>query len=224
MVAAGHPTTLRQRRPAAGAPWPAGASPQRDGADGPDPGSLRDVALALRPLARADLALLVAWLAEPHVAAWWRDPADPDAVAAHYGPAIDGDDPTQLRIAELDGTPVGFGQHYRIADNPDWLASLAPAGDFARAAGIDYLIGEAAFTGRGLGTALVGLLVAECATAYPDTHSVVVAVEDDNTRSWRALQRCGFALVWAGLLASEDPSGELVRPQRVYVRERADGA
>jgi hypothetical protein len=38
--------------------------------------------VTVRPLARADLARLSGWLAEPHVARWWRDPNDLAAVTA----------------------------------------------------------------------------------------------------------------------------------------------
>ena len=33
-------------------------------------------ALTVRPLTRADLSRVSRWLAEPHVAEWWRDPSD----------------------------------------------------------------------------------------------------------------------------------------------------
>lgn len=37
--------------------------------------------LTLRPLTEADLGQLSRWLAEPHVAQWWRDPADLESIA-----------------------------------------------------------------------------------------------------------------------------------------------
>ena len=56
--------------------------------------------VTVRPLARADLARLSGWLAEPHVARWWRDPNDLAAVTATYQPCIDGTDPTEVFVIE----------------------------------------------------------------------------------------------------------------------------
>ena len=50
-------------------------------------------------------------------------------------------------VAEVNGRSVGFLQDYRIGDYPDY-AVLAPDPD---AIGVDYAIGEPAWSGRGLG-------------------------------------------------------------------------
>lgn len=62
--------------------------------------------VTVRPLARADLARLSGWLAEPHVARWWRDPSDLAAVQAAYLPCIDGTDPTEVFVIEAEGHPA----------------------------------------------------------------------------------------------------------------------
>ena len=54
--------------------------------------------------------------------------ADASSVQAAYGPAIDGDDPTEVLIAELDGRAIGMLQRYLLSDNPDYAQALAPAG------------------------------------------------------------------------------------------------
>ena len=171
-----------------------------------------------RPLTRADLPLVGSWLAAPHVARWWRERADPGAVEARYGPAIDGSDPTDVLVAMLGGTPVGLVQRYRMADEPDWAAALAPAGAPSDTFGIDYLIGNPAHCGRGLGTTMVDLLVAGSWDRYPTSTGCVVAVHADNRRSWRALERTGFRLLWEGELATDDPAD--AGAQRVYLRPR----
>ena len=61
--------------------------------------------VTVRPLARADLARLSGWLAEPHVARWWRDPNDLAAVTATYQPCIDGTDPTEVFVIEAGAGP-----------------------------------------------------------------------------------------------------------------------
>ena len=178
-------------------------------------------AVTFRPLRHDDFALLGRWLAAPHVQRFWREPADAAAVEARYGPSVDGSDPTECFIV-LDGgdAAVGFAQRYLMADEPAWCECLAVAGSFADAAGIDYLIGPAALTGRGLGPAMIRRLVDDTWMAHRQVTAVVVGVAVDNRRSWRALEKAGFARVWTGSLASDDRSD--AGRQHVYVLGRED--
>ena len=81
---------------------------------------------------------------------WWREPGDADAVEPAYGPAIDGADPAELLIAELDGQPIGMLQRYLLADNPT-TRGPSTAGAPRPAAGLDYLISGPDLTGRRFG-------------------------------------------------------------------------
>lgn len=173
--------------------------------------------LSFRPLRREDFPLLSQWLSRPHVERWWREAYDIEAIERNYGPAVDGTDPTHMLIVDQDGEPVGFAQLYRMDDNPDdWVMALAPAGAFNGAAGIDYLIGEEAAVGHGLGPRIIDCLVDRARQCYPDVARVVVSVAQDNRRSWRALEKAGFERVWAGDVVSDDPSDS--GPSYVYVR------
>jgi aminoglycoside 6'-N-acetyltransferase len=176
------------------------------------------VKLTLRQLGRADLPQLSRWLEAPHVKMWWRETGDADSVAAEYGPAIDGTDPTELLIAELDGRPIGMLQRYRLADNPDYERALEPAGAPRPAAGIDYLIGESHLTGRGLGPLMIAQASTAAWTVYPDIVAIVVTVQIDNRRSWRALEKAGYRRTWSGFIDSGDPSDD--GPGYVYVLNR----
>jgi aminoglycoside 6'-N-acetyltransferase len=137
-----------------------------------------------------------------------------EAVEAAYGPVVDGEDPTEAFIAELDGRPFGYVQRYLLADYPAWGAAV----DVERAAGIDYMIGEVDLTGIGLGTRLVDSFTTLTLERYPDTDCVTVAVQQANRRSWRALERAGYHRVYAGSIASDDPSDD--GPSYTYVRPR----
>lgn len=93
--------------------------------------------------------------------------------------------------------PVGFGAIY------EWRPALARAE-------ISFMIGEAAFRGRGLGKEVVGAL---CEFAFVQMHalSLVSSVVLENVPSKRAMEHCGFATIgvrhrahnWAGLLHDE---------------------
>jgi aminoglycoside 6'-N-acetyltransferase len=175
--------------------------------------------LRFRPLARTDFPTLSTWLDRPHVAVWWREPSDPHALEARYGPCVDGRDPTQVFIAERAGAPFGLMQRYRMADEPDWQQAHARADLPAAAVGIDYQIGSARDTGHGLGPAMIAAFVAETFGTIGDIAAVVAAVQQDNVRSWRALEKAGFTRTWAGQIASADPSDR--GPGFVYVRARS---
>ena len=59
--------------------------------------------VALRPLAESDLIQVSRWLAQPHVARWWQDPADLESVRAQYRPCLSGADPTEAAGHAADG-------------------------------------------------------------------------------------------------------------------------
>lgn len=165
--------------------------------------------LSFVPLAREHLALLAEWLRTPHVAEWWPDLNDLASVEAKYSPMVEGSDTTEgFLIVVGDLGPKGFIQRYRIADEPSWAAALERAIGERQGAGIDYFIGDAAMVGLGLGSEAIRRFVELLWTSYPEVNSVVVAVQQRNVASWRALERAGFERVWSGLLDTDDPSDQ----------------
>lgn len=180
---------------------------------------VRTPALSFRPLARPDLVTLSQWLTEPHVARWWRDPSDTASIEAAYVPCIDGEDPTEMFILEADGRDAGLFQRYLIADEPDWAAALRASRSVAAdAAGIDYLIGDPAMTGRGLGAAAIRQFTALTFDRYQGATEAAAAPQQANVPSWRALERAGYSRAWAGQLATDDPSD--AGPAYVYISRR----
>lgn len=180
-------------------------------------------AIGWRPLQRADYGLLGAWLDDPGVARWWPDPHTPADLERQYGPSIDRNDSTEVFVVELDGVPSGLIQRYRLADEPEWQTILgddlpATGIDLSTAAGIDYLLGRPDARGRGIGTRLIGAFTAAVWTELDGIDTVVVAVQQANRPSWRALERAGYIRVWSGRLHSDDPSD--AGPSVVLVRRR----
>jgi aminoglycoside 6'-N-acetyltransferase len=180
------------------------------------------VALSFRQLQRDDFALLSLWLSRPHVEPWWQEEHDLGSIEHRYGPVVDGKGPTELFIVEQDGKPVAFVQLYLLDDNPEWKRALAPSGGYEKAVGIDYLIGEETAVGVGLGSRLIDGLVERAWLGYPGVEQVVVAVQQANRRSWRALEKAGFERVWTGDVESDEPSDS--GPSYVYVRHRSGPA
>jgi aminoglycoside 6'-N-acetyltransferase len=172
-----------------------------------------------RRLTEADLPMLAGWLAQPHVYEFWREDSDLAGVEERYRPALRGEDPTELFVIEVGGRPVGLIQRYLIGDNPEWAAAFPhELGEVASAAGIDYLIGDASLVGKGIGSTAIHRFSEQTLDRYPGA-DVVVACQQANPASWRALEKAGYAREWAGTLDSDDPSD--AGPSYVY-RYRRD--
>jgi aminoglycoside 6'-N-acetyltransferase len=177
------------------------------------------VAFNFRPLQRDDFPLLTDWFSRPHIEPWWREPWDADSIEEHYGPSVERTDPTEVFIVEQDNEPIGLIQRYRIDDNPEWKHALSVAPiPSDKSTGIDYVIGAEDLTGHGLGPKLIDAFVNDTWTQQPDISAIVVSCQQENRRSWRALEKSDFHRVWAGNIQSDDPSDE--GPSYVYVRHR----
>ena len=175
--------------------------------------------LTFRPLAEDDLERLAGWLAAAHVQTWWRAPADLESVRAKYLPRIRGDEPTEVFVASLDGARIGIIQRYRFLDHGSWAATIAETALVVPgAAGIDYLIGDPALVGRGVGAAMIERFSTQLFADLPEIDVIVVTPQADNLASCRALERAGYEHVWHGRLDSDDPSD--AGPSAIYVRRR----
>ena len=97
---------------------------------------------------------------------WWASDGEPttDSVEARYAPCIDGLTPTRMWVVEVNGRSVGFVQDYRIGDYPEY-AVLGPDPD---AIGVDYLIGDPAWVGRGLGARMLWAWMLRARHRLPD--------------------------------------------------------
>lgn len=145
--------------------------------------------LSFRPLTPGDLADLVRWQRAEHVSPWWRATSvDLAAARERYGPALAGEDPTRHWIVERHGRSIGWVQDYRIGDHPEWTFSVAPQD----AVGIDYLIGEPAHVGRGVGTRVLSAYLADVVAPAYDTTTVFAAPDHRNVASLRVLDKLGF--------------------------------
>jgi len=152
---------------------------------------------SVRPMTPGDLPDVTRWVNEPHVAKWWDENRTAVQIAAYYGPALRGEDPTRLWIWEVNGRSIGFVQDYRISDHPDYLLLCSRP----EAVGFDYVIGEPAFVGRGIGTALLWVFLRDIVwPAYPGVREFFAAPDHRNAASLRVLAKLGLT---AGLWFDE---------------------
>lgn len=158
-------------------------SKRRSSADGP--------ALALRPMATGDLALVEAWLRQPEVARWYLTGSSAADELDDLRRCIEGLERAETLVVLEDASPIGWCQWYSCDDYPEHAAGVgAEPGDV----GIDYAIGDPSRHGTGVGTALVAALVAHVRRLRPGG-GLIADPEAANTASRRVLEKNGFALI-----------------------------
>jgi aminoglycoside 6'-N-acetyltransferase len=137
-----------------------------------------------RPMTSDDLPLIRRWLAEPHVAQWWGDPAEQyDLVSGDLTePAMDqfivstaGSAFAYLQCYDLTAWNQGFGEH--------------PCGT----RGIDLFIGEGGMIERGHGSAFIRAFTDQRFKA--GLPRMVTDPDPDNARAVRAYEKAGFGKV-----------------------------
>lgn len=149
-----------------------------------------DRRVALRAMTRGDLADVARWLAADHVRRWFtaQEEPTPEWVTAHYGPRIDGMEPTRMWVVEVNGRSVGFCQDYRLRDHPHY-AVVTPDPD---AVGVDYALGEAHLVGTGIGTAMLWAWLVGARRRHPEVATCFSAPDHRNRASLRVLEKVGF--------------------------------
>jgi aminoglycoside 6'-N-acetyltransferase len=141
--------------------------------------------LRLRRATPADVPVLRRWDEEPHVVA--SDPND------DWDWENELDDPGPWRkplMAEVNGRPVGFLDLIDPAAEPSRYWGETGPGHRA----IDLWIGAATDLGRGYGTAMMRLALADC-FADPGVHTILIDPLAGNVRAIRFYRRLGFRSV-----------------------------
>lgn len=159
-----------------------------------------------RRLTPADYPLLAKWLAEPHVRRWWNHEFTAEAVARDFGPTWRSEEPNEDLLMFADGEPVGLVQRCRPADYPGYAEELAPLADVSpETVTLDYLIGDPARAGHGLGPRMLRAVIAATWIEHPRADRIVIPVSAANRASWRALEKAGMVRVAEGELPPDNP-------------------
>lgn len=162
--------------------------------------------LGWRRLAADDLPMLAQWLADSQVKRWWNHETSAVAIERDFGPSVRGQEPGEDLVVLLDDRPVGLLQRSRIADYVEDLVEFAALVDVPPGAvELDYLLGDPALRGRGLGSRLIRLAVERTWTDYPDATAVFIAVVAGNIASWRAVEKAGLTRVAEGPMTPDNP-------------------
>ncbi|MET3984980.1 GNAT family N-acetyltransferase [Streptomyces sp. PvR034] len=135
-----------------------------------------------------DLDLLVAWMNDPEVAAFWELAGPASVTAAHLREQLDGDGSSIPCLGVLDGTPMSYWEIYRADLDPLARHYAARPHD----TGIHLLIGDGTNRGRGLGTALLRAVADLVFENRPRCTRVIAEPDMRNTPSVSAFLNSGF--------------------------------
>ncbi|MEY9848590.1 GNAT family N-acetyltransferase [Streptacidiphilus sp. MAP5-3] len=135
-----------------------------------------------------DLDLLVEWMNDPVVSAFWELCGPAGMTEHHVRAQLDGDGRSVPCLGLLDGTPMSYWEVYRADLDP--LARHYPARPHDT--GLHVLIGPAKARGRGLGGTLIGALTRRALRERQAARRVVAEPDVRNLPSIRAFLRAGF--------------------------------
>ena len=146
--------------------------------------------ITFRRLADADIPALVVWMAAEHAQPWFADePRSVDGARRIYADQLADTSATRMWIVELDDRDIGYIQDYPVIAYDDYAVRVQDP----KAIAFDYLIGLPELIDRGIGTQMITTFCAEVLSRdYPDAPRFVASPDVRNTRSIRALEKCGF--------------------------------
>ena len=166
---------------------------------------MKEDMVAFRPLSEGDFPNLQRWLADPDVAAWWRESdLSLTAIAAKYTPVITEDDPVRGFVMVIEGQDAGLIQAYALRDHPDYLAQVAVD---PNAVATDLVIGEASRRDRGWGVIVLRAFLRRIVFGEMGAEIAKIAPEPVNARAILVYERTGFRWVKTVPVIDEDDPG-----------------
>ena len=149
--------------------------------------------LELRPLSNHDIPLVEDWLNKAHVKRWYEIPRLHVSISDWMSEIEARNGAFQwitYLIVLYQGRPIGLCQYYKCVDSDEDFGELPLEGSY----GIDYLIGEEAYLGKGIGKSMVSLLVSKL-FSFSDVQRITADIDPSNKSSEMTLLSCGFQLL-----------------------------
>ncbi|WP_449341713.1 GNAT family N-acetyltransferase [Streptacidiphilus cavernicola] len=135
-----------------------------------------------------DLALVVSWMNDPVVAAFWELAGPAELTEHHIAEQLDGDGRSVPCLGLLDETPMSYWEVYRADLDPlSWHYPALP-----HDTGLHLLLGPPECRGRGLGPVLLRAVADQLLTERHSARRVVAEPDVRNIPSVRAFLGAGF--------------------------------
>ena len=147
--------------------------------------------ISIRKMKHSDFGIMAQWLSTKEVLEFYGDINSPftlQQVKDKYEPRGTGAIPVIPYIAELDHTPIGFMQQYRLSEVEQeefgYPANLTIYG-------IDQFIGLPKLFNRGIGTLMVKKFINYIAQ-QPNVDLIILDTDVSNIRAIKCYEKCGF--------------------------------
>lgn len=154
--------------------------------------------ITFKKFQECDLPSFRKWLNEPHVKPFWQETEDDAALTEkifNRFPKVG----IEAFLIMLDDLPVGYIQSYEACRVGDGWWPDAVKGQY----GIDLLIGNPFFTGKGWGEKVIEAYIQKLTTEKTVTE-IIIDPEPNNMRAISAYEKAGFSKV--GIM--ETPNGK----------------
>jgi aminoglycoside 6'-N-acetyltransferase len=175
--------------------------------------------LSFRRIEEADLSTIYSWLQKPHVREFYHRKRLPswDEMRANYLQRLDPAWPTKCFLSCIDH-PIGYIQTYRIADYPEFAATIGETQGIS----IDLFIAEEEYVGRGWGRLILRKFLHEISfPLFPQEEVCWIHHEPANQRALRASKAAGFRYVRN--FVEEGEIKELLILQKAAVQVQQEG-
>lgn len=146
--------------------------------------------LAVRMMKKSDRFILAKWLSDPTVLEFYEGRDKPFSIEKVDEKFFGKNDDVSDCIVEYDGIEIGYIQFYPLGKEERKLYGYASETSY----GMDQFIGETAYWGQGIGTALVKSMV-HYLIEEKITRRVVMDPQLRNERALRCYEKCRFKKV-----------------------------
>lgn len=158
-----------------------------------EPDNFRNVLLSIvynisfKALEEKDLPLFFSWVKKPHISIWWESGTYEDFVEK-YNPGKAAENYVFPFIIYINKKPIGYIQYY---DYGWWVKQQDQP---AETVGIDIIIGETEYIGKGFGTIIINKFVEKISK---ETNPTKIIVDPDlkNIAAIRCYEKVGFKKV-----------------------------
>lgn len=150
----------------------------------------REGQVSFRALTRDDLPMMLAWMIQPDVSAWYEaDDPTLEGMEREFGAMIDGAEPVRGFIVLVDLAPVGYIQSYRLGDHPDYLSQLDLDADDVS---MDIFLGDPGYRGHGWGAPVLSAFLRLIVFGEMAAQRASIMPVPRNVRAVKSYERVGF--------------------------------
>ena len=143
--------------------------------------------ITFQPLTQESLPLLFMWFCNPHVSEFWPEPKTWNEFEEKWKKKF----ATDFRfIAYLDGIPFGYIHYYHVSE--ETRKKYEQLHIPASAVGIDLLIGDPSYLGKGYGKKLIEEFIEFIKQQEPQCKAIIIDPASNNVRAIACYKRVGF--------------------------------